>query len=156
MAADPVDVNVPTSANASFTELPEDIDGFIDVETLVDIHKYLSASEKSDDVALAAWVKKHYLHEPLNEIGRPIRDAEGFRNLDRAYRRTRQLTGKAQDKWPFFDKNWKKMSSTVVKNAVHAANGTNLPTVDSEVRDSPMSIAFDGQHGRFVWMNSWS
>ena len=148
MAADLTDGHVQASEYLSFTKLPEDVDGFIDVNTLVDIHKYLSTSEKSDDITLAAWVKEHYLQGPLVEIGRPIRGAEGFQNLDRAYRRTRQLTGKAQDKWPFFDKNWKKMSSTVVKSAVHAANDTNLPVAYGEVRDTPASNGFDSQHGR--------
>jgi hypothetical protein len=148
MAADLADGYVQTSEYSPFTKLPEDVDGFIEVETLVDIHKYLSTSEKSDDIDLAAWVKEHYLQGPLVEIGRPIRDTEGFQKLDRAYRRTRQLTGKAQDKWPFFNKNWKKMPSNVVKSAVHAANGTNLPVVRGEVRDTPKSNGFDGQHGK--------
>lgn len=131
-------------------KLPEHVDGFIDVEILVDIHKSLSESEKNDDVALAAWVKQNYLQEPLDETGRLIRDAEGFVNLDKAYRRVRQLTGKAQDKWPFFDKNWKKMSSTVVKNAIlgDAAIGMIRSEIDSQVRDTLTSNGFDGQLGR--------
>lgn len=141
---------VPPGADSPFMKLPEHIDGFVDLGTLVDIHKYLSESERSDDVVLAAWVKAHYLREPLIEEGRQIRDTEGFVKLDTAYRRVRQLTGKAQDKWPFFDRKWKKMSSAVVKNLVlgDAATGLNRPVTDGEARDSPMSNGFHGQHGR--------
>ncbi|KAF2633314.1 hypothetical protein BU25DRAFT_3693 [Macroventuria anomochaeta] len=147
MASDLSNGHVPPRGDLPFMKLPEHIDGFIDVETLIDIHKYLGESEKSEDVALAVWVEKNYLQEPLAETGRPIRDSEGFVNLDKAYRRVRQLTGKAQDKWPFFDKNWKKMSSMVVKNAIlgDAAMGTAGSDTNSEVRDTPMSNGFDSQ-----------
>jgi hypothetical protein len=47
----------------------------------------------------------------------------------------RQLTGKAQDKWPFFDRNWKTMPSAVVKNLsvgedLAAVNTSDLDTLD--------------------------
>ena len=97
-------------------ELPEHIEGIIDVRTLADIHNFLRQSENDDDQDLANWVGKEYLYEPLIDEGRQIRTTEGFAKLDKAYRRVRQLTGKAQDKWPFFDRNWKTMPSTMVKN----------------------------------------
>lgn len=140
-----------SGAVSSFVKPHGHVDGFVDVGTLVDIQKCLSESEKSDDIALARWVKEHYLQEPLFEAGRQIRDTEGFVKLDTAYRRVRQLTGKAQDKWPFFDRTWKKLSSTVVKNAIFgkAAMGTTHLVSNGESRGSPMNNSFDGQHGEF-------
>lgn len=130
-------------------QLPEHVDGFIDVEILVDIHECLSESKFDDDRALGVWVKANYLQEPL-QTAHPIRDAEGFVNLDKAYRRARQLTGKAQDKWPFLNKDWKKMSSIVIKNAIlgDAAMGTVRSETSGGVRDTPMSNGLGGQHGR--------
>lgn len=152
MTSDLINGRVPPVENSPYMRLPEHVDGFVDVQTLVDIHKYLIESENNDDIALAAWIKKHYLQEPLIEEGRQIRDTEGFVKLDAAYRRTRQLTGKAQDKWPFFDRSWKKMSSTVVKNLVlgDAAIGTDCRATNNEARVLPMSVGFDGQHGT-IW-----
>ncbi|KAF3002873.1 hypothetical protein E8E13_000310 [Curvularia kusanoi] len=94
-----------------------EIKGYVDTEILLDIHKYLCESANSDDAELAAWVKHQYLQEPFREVGRPIHNAEGYAQLNRAYRRVRLLTGKAQDKWPFFHETWKKMSATTVRNA---------------------------------------
>ncbi|XPS67839.1 hypothetical protein M3J07_000135 [Ascochyta lentis] len=137
----------PSSADAPFMKLPEHVDGFVDVQTLIDIQKYLSESGQSDDVTLADWVKEQYLYEPVIEEGRQIRDTEGFVKLDAAYRRVRLLTGKAQDKWPFFHRNWKKMSSVVVKNAIlgNAAMCTSRQITNGGVYNSPMSNGFDGQ-----------
>ncbi|KAG9200633.1 hypothetical protein G6514_006811 [Epicoccum nigrum] len=140
----------PSNEVISVTKLPEQFDGFVDTEILADINKYLSQSENSDDIALATWVKQNYLYEPVIEAGRPIRDSEGFSNLDKAYRRVRYLTGKAQDKWPFFDKAWKKMSSSVVKNAILGdAAMSQLQTVsNSQGSDTLMTNSFGDQQGR--------
>jgi hypothetical protein len=139
-----------SSSDSLFMKLPEHIKGFVDTQTLRDIHECLSQSEQDDDIALAVWVKGHYLQEPLVEEGRPILNTEGFVKLDTAYRRVRQLTGKAQDKWPFFDRSWKKMSSTAVKNLVlgDAAMNANHPVANGKIHDSPMSNGVDSQHGR--------
>ncbi|KAJ4362603.1 hypothetical protein N0V95_001408 [Ascochyta clinopodiicola] len=139
--------NVRSGADAPFIKLPEHVDGFVEVQTLVDIHKYLRESEKDDDMSLAAWIKEQYLYEPIAEEGRQIRDVEGFVKLDAAYRRVRLLTGKAQDKWPFFYRNWKKMSSIVVKNIVlrNAAIGADRPVTNSGLEDSSVGNGSDGQ-----------
>ncbi|KAF1363829.1 hypothetical protein EJ07DRAFT_151916 [Lizonia empirigonia] len=127
---------------------PEHVDGFVELGTLLDIHKCLSESGNKNDIDLATWVKNQYLQEPLEDIGRFIRDSEDFTKLDAAYRRVRHLTGKAQDKWPFYDMNWKKISSTVIKKILlnNVATGASGPVTNGEVRDSPMSNGFDGQH----------
>ncbi|KAJ8114998.1 hypothetical protein OPT61_g3254 [Boeremia exigua] len=128
-------------------QLPGHVDGFVDVDILVDIHTSLIESEKSDDTSLAQWIKINYLQDPLIETGRRVRDAEGYANIDKAYRRVRQLTGKAKDKWPFFDINWKKMGSTVVKNAILgiAAAGAFHSDGSGELRDMSMSNGFGDQ-----------
>lgn len=138
-------------------KLPEHVEGFIDLQILVDIHKCLSESKADDDRTLAAWVKSNYLQEPLSlleEVARPIRDSEGFVNLDKAYRRARQLTGKAQDKWPFFNRNLKKLSSTLVKNAIlgDAAMGA-VRSEGREVWDTPTSNGFEDYRGRIDEMS---
>jgi hypothetical protein len=125
----------PSSNGSPFMALPDHVEGIIDVRTLADIHKFLSQSEIDDDQHLAKWVEKEYLFEPLLDEGRQIRTTEGFARLDKAYRRVRQLTGKAQDKWPFFDRNWKTMPSAVVKNLsggedFAAVNTSDLDTLD--------------------------
>lgn len=127
---------------------PEHVDGFVELGTLVDIHKCLSESGNKNDIDLATWVKSQYLQEPLEDIGRFIRDSEGFTKLDAAYRRVRHLTGKAQDTWPFYDRNWKKMSSIVIKKIIHnkVTTGTSGLVTNGEVRESAKSNGFDGQH----------
>lgn len=137
-----------SNENTSFTKLPEYLNGYIDLITLVSIYKCLCESEKSDDITLAVWIKQNYLQEPLIENLRLIRDSEGFAKLDKAYRRVRQLTGKAQDKWPFFDQNWKKMSSNVVKNAILGDTVTKTPLSDNkgQVHNTPTSGVLEGQH----------
>ncbi|KAJ4320510.1 hypothetical protein N0V94_003373 [Neodidymelliopsis sp. IMI 364377] len=136
------------SSGSPFMKLPEHTKGFVDTQTLKDIHECLSQSEQGDDIALAAWLKEHYLQEPLIEEGRPIRNTEGFVKLDTAYRRVRQLTGKAQDKWPFFDRSWKKMSSTAIKKLAleDTAMDMNHPVANGKIHDSPMCNGVDSQH----------
>lgn len=129
--------------------LPEHVDGFIDLPTLVDIHRFLNQSSLEDDQTLAAWVKTNYLYEPATEAGREIRTTEGFSKLDHAYRRVRSLTNKAQDKWPFFDRSWKQMSSTTVRNNARgeSAPGVSLPGMNGAAHDSPMSDGHDARRG---------
>ncbi|KAF2129010.1 hypothetical protein P153DRAFT_431826 [Dothidotthia symphoricarpi CBS 119687] len=133
----------PSENNVAPTVLPEHAVGFIDLKTLTDIHRYLNESEVDTDIELAMWIRKHYLYKPIGptEEGRIIRTAEGFAQLDRAYRRVRNLTGKAQDKWPFFDRSWKTMSSVMVRNNSRgeSAPGVSLPSMKGEARDSPIS-----------------
>jgi hypothetical protein len=125
--------------------LPETVVGMIDLATLGDIHHCLNESALEDDLALAAWVKQYFLYEPTTSPGREIRTTEGFAQLDRAYRRVRSLTNKAQDKWPFFNKAWKEMSATDVRNNARgeAAPGVILPGMINAVHESSMS---NGQH----------
>ncbi|KAJ5035264.1 hypothetical protein J3E74DRAFT_455841 [Bipolaris maydis] len=69
----------------------------------------------------------------LADIHRYLRETQGFAQLDRAYRRVRSLTNKAQDKWPFFDRNFKEMSSATVRNNARgeAAPGLGASTVSN-------------------------
>lgn len=147
MASNLSNGEIPPDGAFPATKVLELVDGYIDMEILDDIHMSLRQSEKGDDIALAAWIKQSYLQEPLNEIGRPIRNAEGYANLDKAYRRVRQLTGKAKDKWPFFDRTWKKLSSTVVKNAILGNNPTDTPH-SGRLHDTPAHNGFEGQLGK--------
>ncbi len=149
MAFDALYAHTTSNGAVSATILPGHVDGFIDLEVLVDIHESLSESEKSEDTHLAMWVKDNYLQEPL-EKGRPIRDAEDYAKLDKAYRRVRQLTGKAKDEWPFYDMKWKKMSSAAVKNAIlgDAAVGTIRSNYNGELRDIPMSKGSTDHHSK--------
>ncbi|KAJ4398666.1 hypothetical protein N0V91_010021 [Didymella pomorum] len=143
--------NGSTSAgiDPNVMKLPEHVDGFIDLEILIDIHKCLSESKFEDDRTLGAWVKANYLQGPINpqkESARPIRNSEGFVNLDKAYRRARTLTGKAQDKWPFLNKDWKKLSSTFIKNAILGDVAMSVVRTEPSggVRDTPMSNGLNG------------
>lgn len=148
----------PSDDNAAPTMLPEHAVGFIDLKTLTDIHRYLNESEVDTDIELAIWIEKHYLYKPIgpNEEGRVIRTAEGFAQLDRAYRRVRNLTGKAQDKWPFFDRSWKTMSSVMVRNNSRgeSAPGVSLSGKNGEACSSPVSKGLDARNGElFQRMN---
>jgi hypothetical protein len=129
------------SNNAPIMMLPTHVDGIIDLKTLTDIHRYLCQSELDDDQELGAWVKENYLYEPMLEPGRKIQTTEGFSKLDRAYRRVRSLTNKAQDKWPFFDRAWKAMPSMTVKNNARgeAAPGVSFPGMNVDAERSPIS-----------------
>jgi hypothetical protein len=137
----------PSETNASFMMLPTHVDGFIDLKTLADIHRFLGQSASEDDLVLAAWVKDNYLYEPINVDGREIRTTEGFSKLDRAYRRVRSLTNKAQDKWPFFDRAWKTMSSNTVKNNARgeASPGVSLLGMNNATPDASISNAQDAR-----------
>lgn len=123
-------VTVETTAPAML--LPQELHGFIDLQTLEDIHRFLGDSELEDDLTLAAWIKQQYLYEPIQEDGRPVKTTESFAKLDHAYRRVRSLTNKAQDKWPFFDRKWKPMRSVLVKNNARgeSAPGISLPGLE--------------------------
>lgn len=129
------------SNNAPVMMLPTHVDGIIDLKTLEDIHHYLCQSELEDDQELGSWIKKHYLYEPISTPGRPIQTTDGFSKLDRAYRRVRALTNKAQDKWPFFDRNWKEMTPRTVKNNARGevAPGVSFPGMNGDAVDSSMS-----------------
>lgn len=63
---------------------------------------------------------------------------------------------KAQDKWPFFDSSWKKMSTTTVRNNARGvdASGVSLPSMTSATRDSAMSNEQDAPKGERYNM-SW-
>ncbi|KAF2826268.1 hypothetical protein CC86DRAFT_370326 [Ophiobolus disseminans] len=143
-------VYAPSSNSAPSMMLPEHVDGYIDLPTLADIHHFLCQSSLEEDQALAAWIKARYLYEPTTEAGREIRSTEGFSKLDRAYRRVRSLTNKAQDKWPFFDRNWKSMSTTAVRNNARgeSAPGVSLPGMNSVVHDSPMTNGHDSRQAQ--------
>jgi len=107
----------PADLGAPNTLLPEEVFGHVDLATLSDIHRFLRESELQDDIELATWVQENYLHGHSEDQSTAIiRTAQGFGQLDRAFRRVRSLTNKAQDKWPFFDRNFKQMSSTTVRN----------------------------------------
>lgn len=130
----------PHSDNdTSAMALPEGVIGFIDIKTLADIHRYLRESATEDDILLAAWVQENYLYESLDQSGRMIRTSEGFSQLDRAYRRVRSLTNKAQDKWPFFDRNWKSMSTATVRNNARGEASPGILYKNGGARGSPLS-----------------
>jgi hypothetical protein len=140
------------SNNAPFMVLPKHVDGYIDLLTLADIHQVLSESGQQDDQMLGDWIKKRYLYEPISvsETGREINTSEGFSQLDRAYRRVRSLTNKAQDKWPFFDRNWKEMPSSTVRNNARgeAAPGVRFPSMTGAPRDSPVTNGHVAHKGK--------
>jgi len=120
----------PADHATSHALLPEEVFGHIDVATLTNIHLYLRESELQDDIELATWVQENYLYGvEKDQATAMIRTAQGFAQLDRAFRRVRSLTNKAQDKWPFFDRNFKQMSSATVRNNARgeAAPGVMYP-----------------------------
>ncbi|KAI2485022.1 hypothetical protein Ptr902_03962 [Pyrenophora tritici-repentis] len=134
----------PADLGASNTLLPEDVFGHVDLATLSDIHKFLRESEMQDDIELAAWVQANYLHGQIEDHSTAIiRTAQGFGQLDRAFRRVRSLTNKAQEKWPFFDRNFKQMSTTTVRNN---ARGEAAPGVKYSIEASKeISMTAAGQ-----------
>jgi hypothetical protein len=155
MATSFLNGHTPAGGNPKVMNLPKHVDGFIDLDILVKIHECLSESKSEDDRALGVWVKSNYLQEPMGlpeEKARLIRNPEGFANLDKAYRRARTLSGKAQDRWPFLNKDGKKLSSTLIKNAIlgDAAMGVVRTESSGRVPDSPMSNILDGHSGRIA------
>lgn len=129
--------------------IPESVIGFVDLTILADIQRCLRDSENLEDLELADWIKSHYLHEPTNASGRPITTTEGFSQLDRAYRRVRSLTGKAQEKWPFFDRNWKEMAAATVRNNSRGevAPGVRFPNSGEHTRHKTTNTqAATGKH----------
>lgn len=122
-------------------DIPDHVDGIIDLKTLEDIHQQLSVSSTENDQELAIWIKEHYLYEPITQPGRQIRTAVGFSQLDRAFRRVRTLTNKAQDKWPFFDRKWKEMPSSTVRNNARgeSAPGIGFPGMPGPMRGLPVT-----------------
>ena len=108
-------------------DISKKVEGFIDLEILGKIKCTLNESTDPDDVDLATWIQKEYLFKPIGqyEDGRPIRSREGFEKLDRAYKRVRLLTNRAQDKWPFFDRHWKKMPPNTVRQVAHGISAMN-------------------------------
>jgi hypothetical protein len=102
--------------NTGDMSIPDEVTGRIDLDTLDKIMHTLSESTDQEDIDLAAWIEENYLYEPITGDNRPISDRESFDKLSRAYKRVRQLTNRAQDKWPFFDRHWKKeMSASTVR-----------------------------------------
>lgn len=133
MAPNPSIPYNPADHGAPTTLLPEEVFGHVDVATLTDIHGYLRESEAQDDIELATWIQENYLYDvKKDQSTATIRTSQGFAQLDRAYRRVRSLTNKAQDKWPFFDRNFKQMSTATVRNNARgeAAPGVLYP-IDS-------------------------
>ncbi|KAF2243352.1 hypothetical protein BU26DRAFT_609416 [Trematosphaeria pertusa] len=108
---------------------PDRVEGFVDLETLTKIHSALCESQDPEDRQLASWVKEQYLWEPIENsaAGRPIQTREGFGKLETAYRRVRHLTNRAQDKWPFFDRNWKSMNAAMVRKVAMGELGMASP-----------------------------
>jgi hypothetical protein len=108
------------------TGISHKVEGFVDLETLGKIEKSLNDSADADDISLAAWIKENYLYEPIGKLedGRSIQNREGFEKLDKAYKRVRLLTNRAQDKWPFFDRHWKKIPANTVRQVTQG-----LPTL---------------------------
>jgi hypothetical protein len=121
-------------------KLPDHVDGFVDLKTLKDIHHYLAESTREDDLTLTDWIKKHYLHESITSERRLINTTEGFLHLHNAYKRVRSLTNKAQDKWPFFDRNWKSMTAKTVRK-----NGQGKPAPGVTDNDSSIPPAKHGE-----------
>ncbi|KAF1831990.1 hypothetical protein BDW02DRAFT_632389 [Decorospora gaudefroyi] len=131
----------PADHGPPSTLLPEEMFGHVDVATLADIHGFLSESGLQEDNELGAWIKQNYLYGlKKDQQTATIRTPEGFAQLDRAYRRVRSLTNKAQDKWPFFDRNFKQMSTTTVRNNARgeAAPGVRYPN-DGAQRSSSLT-----------------
>lgn len=91
-------------------DAPNDVEGFVDVLILDKIEVILQNSNDVEDQELSKWLKDYYLNEPRPEGQSyfPLKNQYRFRNLDKAYRRARMLSGRAQDDWPFFSQIFKK------------------------------------------------
>lgn len=134
--------------------LPEEVYGFVDLRTLSDIYRCLCESAAEDDIDLAAWVKEHYLYEPIDHDGRSIRTSEAFSQLDRAYRRVRSLTNKAQDKWPFFDRYWKTMPTAIVRNNSRGEAAPGILFRNSGIQEAFLTSHDAEQHSKSVAQSS--
>ncbi|KAL5399776.1 hypothetical protein PMIN02_000310 [Paraphaeosphaeria minitans] len=121
--------------------------GMVDLPTLAKMCDVLSTSHDDDDRNLAAWIKENYLPHDFDGVieqgGSAIKGAEGFSKLYNAYKRVRILTNRAQDKWPFFDRRWKRMTSAQVTKMATSddaappfTNLAELPMESSPVRES--------------------
>ncbi|KAL5466302.1 hypothetical protein PMIN06_000269 [Paraphaeosphaeria minitans] len=121
--------------------------GMVDLPTLAKMCDVLSTSHDDDDRNLAAWIKENYLPHDFDGVieqgGSAIKGAEGFSKLYNAYKRVRILTNRAQDKWPFFDRRWKRMTSAQVTKMATSddaappfTNPAELPMESSPVRES--------------------
>jgi hypothetical protein len=133
----------PSDYIASDTLLPEEFFGYVELATLEAIHTVLCNSGSQDDIELGKWTRETYLDKPKNTSGaEPICTAQAFGKLDRAYRRVRSLTGKAQDKWPILDMDFKPMSSATVRNN---ARGESAPGVMFPIDRSQKKTCLAGQ-----------
>ncbi|KAL1601493.1 hypothetical protein SLS60_006408 [Paraconiothyrium brasiliense] len=99
----------------------------------------LTNVKHDDDKNLAIWIKANYLPRDFNGVidqgGVTINGTEGFAKLYNAYKRVRTLTNRAQDKWPFFDRRWKSMTSAQVtkmatsEDATSSSDASNKPSL---------------------------
>ncbi|KAJ4347975.1 uncharacterized protein N0V89_009347 [Didymosphaeria variabile] len=92
------------------------------------IHE-LTNVKHDDDKDLATWIKTNYLPRDFNGVidqgGVTINGTEAFAKLYNAYKRVRTLTNRAQDKWPFFDRRWKSMTSAQVTKMATSEHATS-------------------------------
>jgi hypothetical protein len=100
-------------------QLSTRVEGYVELQTLSKIEATLRNSTILADIELAHWIQKNYLFQPVGEFedGRPVQGRDGFERLNHAYKRVRLLTNRAQDKWPFFDRYWKKFPASTVHQA---------------------------------------
>ncbi|CAI6329310.1 unnamed protein product [Periconia digitata] len=98
----------------------EHVDGYVDLVILNKIQIVLQDSQETEDQQLGEWIKTNYLRMALHPgySLSPINTRQGFRNLDRAYKRVRMLTGRAQDEWPFYYQKFKNNPNAFRKYAL--------------------------------------
>ncbi|KAK3217214.1 hypothetical protein GRF29_1g2305077 [Pseudopithomyces chartarum] len=115
--------------------------GLVDLETLVKMYEQLLQSHQEEDNELAVFIRMDYLPIGFDENtkgGVPIQGKESFTKLYNAYKRVRNLTGRVQDKWPFFDRKLKAINKNVaIKIAAGEDNSTLFGAPDRSSSDPP-------------------
>ncbi|KAF2443718.1 hypothetical protein P171DRAFT_432904 [Karstenula rhodostoma CBS 690.94] len=142
--------DLPNSMSAPIRDMSS-VAGMVDLPTLAKMFEVLSTSQDDDDRNLAAWINANYLPRDFDGVieqgGAAIKGTEGFAKLYNAYKRVRTLTNRAQDKWPFFDRRWKSMTSAqVTKMATRNDNAPPSNASPGLLLESPLvrSLAENG------------
>ncbi|KAF1979269.1 hypothetical protein BU23DRAFT_151423 [Bimuria novae-zelandiae CBS 107.79] len=137
----------PSNVSTSTIQEMLPVEGMADLQTLCKMHASLTQSHQDYDKNLAAFIAEKYLPKDFGdhtEGGIPLQGAESFTKLYNAYKRVRNLTGRVQDKWPFFDRKWKSMPKNDV---MHLMEGNNSTPSGVSTRDSLVSSSVDDTAG---------
>ena len=118
-------VAVASTANNNNVPVPT---GYVERRTLYKIHRILLESLNPKDHEHAKWLKSQYLEGYKGgEQLELVRDIEGYKKIDDAFRRVRTLTNKARDKWPFMTEDFKRLPAKRFRSLYPVAPSPALP-----------------------------